>query len=140
MKYFSIIALSILILSCSAKKEILSSQKKQLIGSWTWVNSSFITRGMPEAKVSSPQSVGYSITLTISKKTIEILKNGVSVAKMPYELIEQENGAPLLMPATVTDDAPFFVASGPIHFKDDELYISGGYNDAGENQTYKKAE
>jgi len=140
MKYFSIIAISILMLSCSAKKDLSSSTKEQIMGKWVWVNSSFITRGMPEAKVSTPESMGYSITLIFGKKSIEIIKNGVSVANLPYEIMEQENGAPILVPAAVADDFPFYVSSGPITFKKDELYISGSYNDAGENQTFKKAE
>jgi hypothetical protein len=140
MKYLAIIVVSLLTLSCNAKKDLPKSAKEQIIGKWNWVSSSFITRGSPQAKVNTPQSLGYNITLIINKKTIEILKNGSSVATMPYEIIEVENGKPVLVPAPIADDFIFYVSSGPIYFKKDEFYISGSYNDAGEDQTFKKAD
>lgn len=107
-------------------------------GRWQWVSSSFITRGIKEPKVSTPETLGYTIVLEFKANVITIIKNGAEAAQVPYSILEKDLAITFLQVQIPQDDFPFYIASGPIYLIGDELKISGGYNDAGENQTYKR--
>jgi hypothetical protein len=147
------ILLSLLIVSslgCKSSKETKSAvetvEQQNIVqaetfvaeGRWGWVSSSFLTRGMKEPKVSTPETREYSIVLEFEADLISIEKNGEQVAKVPFTLEEHGDGIQIIRVEIPQDDFPFHIASGPVYLRGNELLISGGYNDAGENQTYKR--
>ena len=146
-----IVSLCILIslLSCNASKNAKNNaeietthptqtQNFKAEGRWVWVSSTFVTRGLKEPKISSPESRGYQIVIEFKENLIVIEKNGAVVAQVPYTLEQQSEYLQLIRVENPQDDFPFFIASGPVYINGNELIISGGYNDAGENQTYKR--
>ncbi len=138
--------------ACGAKKETpkpepvtteetekaMIIEQTNLEGKWQWVSSSFVTRGMKEPNVSSPETRGYNVVLEFFENEIEIIIDGSPLARVPYRLAGNEVETQMLWVDIPSDDFPFYIASGPVYIRDGELYISGGYNDAGENQTYKR--
>lgn len=111
-------------------------QDNQIIGQWQWVKSEFIARGMPQPKVSTPKSRKCEVILDIREKEIEIIKNGDSVAVVPYLFYKQAEDLDVLRVSIPQDDFPFYISSGPVYFKADTMIIGGTYNDAGEDQYY----
>ena len=127
-----ILLLTMLTLLCSADMK----QEIQIKGQWQWVKSEFIARGMSQPKVSTPKSRKYEVILDIREKEIEIIKNGDSVAVVPYLYYQQTEDLKVLRVSIPQDDFPFFISSGPVYFKADTMIIGGTYNDAGEDQYY----
>jgi hypothetical protein len=109
-------------------------------GRWVWVSSSFIARGMKEPKISNPETRGYKIVLEFRGNQIAIEKNGSEVAMVPYTIENQGEGFTIIQVEIPQDDFPFIISSGPIYIRGNQLIISGGYDDSGEDQTYKREE
>ncbi len=131
-KIIGIVITAVMLLCCASANQA----EPTLIGRWSWVKSKFITRGMPQAKISTPKSRGYVVDLVIGLKEIEIVKDEKSVATVPYLLYQQGEELHVLRVSIPQDDFPFYISSGPVYFKSDTLIIAGTYNDAGEDQYF----
>lgn len=126
-----------LLFGCKTKTAVEPSAPS-IVGSWVWEESSFVARGLEEPKISNPESRGYSIQINVREAEIDIMKDGKFAATVPYKLLQMEENLAAIEVNIPQDSFPFFIASGPITISDTELLISGGYNDAGENQRYSR--
>ncbi len=127
-------------MGCGSQKNTANSTNStdKLLGTYQWVSSKYMTRGMKEVKLSNPETRGYSIVLEIKKTEIDIIKNDKKVATVPYKIIFSTDNQPIIQVQIPQDDFSFYIASGPFVIEGDITTIIGTYNDAGEDQTYKR--
>ena len=147
MKY-SLFFFTILLFACPRLDQEASkpTEDESLVGKWRWVSSSFMTRGMSKPKITTPESVGYSMTAHFKNDgELDILHKENISWTYNYQLQDMNTPVEELLvlkmkpQASMPDPSAFVdIASGPLYIKGDTLHITGGYNDAGENQLYVK--
>ena len=124
----------------AATAQNVSEALKMMNGSWKWTETQRIGRGIkPSAK--TPASTGQNITVTFKPNNHALVfVNKELVGTYRFELTQRPNEYLMLSfhDETGRNIAAPYLEQGPLTVSADELYISGSYNDAGSNQTFKK--
>jgi hypothetical protein len=117
----------------------LTEVVKMLNGTWEWTETSFISRGA-KPNVKTPASVGYKITVTFKPDNQALVfRNGKLVGTYAYTVSKPTDYLVIsFSDASGNNPAREFLEEGPLTVSANQLYIAGGYNDAGSNQTFKK--
>ena len=142
MKYLFIL-LSLSFMACPKLKNDSISNQNNIQGKWKWIESSFMTRGMSEPRISTPKTAGHTIILEFKDATVDVYRNGKVMASYQYEIKKMSPDNQLFLNLKIQNpnslaEFEFRLSSGPCNFKNGMLEITGGYNDAGENQKYKR--
>jgi hypothetical protein len=130
-------------MACPKLENNNTSNRNNIQGKWKWVESSFMTRGMKEPKVSTPETAGHEIMLEFKDTTVDVYRNGKVMETYQYEIKKMSPDNQLFLDLKIQNpnslpDFGFRLSSGPCDLKNGMLEITGGYNDAGENQKYKR--
>ncbi|MCH2083971.1 MAG: hypothetical protein MK226_16365 [Saprospiraceae bacterium] len=137
------ILLSFLLMACPKIENKKDYHQNSIQGKWKWVESSFLTRGMREAKISTPESTGYDIILEFKDTTVSVYQNKKLINTYQYEIKKMSPDHQIFLELNIQRSGKlvlteFKLSSGPYEIKNGILEITGGYNDAGENQKYKR--
>lgn len=142
MKLLVISSLAMLtgLLSCQHTTENTLTPDSPLLGSWRWIETSFITRGMDAPVESTPQDTGIEMIVEFAdEQTALVWHNGQQVGTFIYSIRELPNGEGQLIDFDYAEaDVLLLPEEGILHIQGNKLEIIGGYNDAGGNQLYEK--
>lgn len=129
------------------EQETIQPANNSILGTWQWVESNFITRGMSEPEITTPSGIGHQMALTFNNDlSVDLLLNGQQVTEYKYEFRKEaedaQRGFLSLTPVTnnQSSDLPVRPTSGPCRIQNDTLTIYGGYNDAGPTQKFVRVE
>ena len=118
----------------------IAEATKMLNGSWNWMETTFASRGVkPTTKTPATTKENVVVTFTHNNKA-QVTVNKKVVGTYSYTLREQPNDYIII---SFSDEqgnnlAAPYLEEGPLNLSANQLYIAGGYNDAGSNQTFKK--
>ncbi|MCB0533170.1 MAG: hypothetical protein H6574_23690 [Lewinellaceae bacterium] len=136
--YFLLLFFCAVTKSCTPEKQP-PEPTLELTGRWTWVESRFQTRGMPQPSITTPDSTGIAMEVEfLAGQKLKLYHNNTLVNSQSYELW-QTPGNPAYILELGTRTIQPNLEEGPIYFTGDSiLHIAGGYNDAGAGQTWRR--
>ncbi len=113
---------------------------EMLPGSWEWTESRFASRGV-QPTVKTPATENRNITITFRPDNLaSVYENKKFAGMYQYNITQQPNDYAIIRFKTNEGQTlPDFLPTGPISINDNEIYIAGGYNDAGMNVKFRKA-
>ncbi|MCC6460928.1 MAG: hypothetical protein IT260_10690 [Saprospiraceae bacterium] len=107
-----------------------------LAGKWRWEKNIFQTRGMAQAQVSTPASTGIDMQVHFfNSNTLHLYHNQQLVQTKPYGVYQTVDSHELMFETSRSQLSPD-LETGLVAISGDTLTISGGYNDAGAQQTW----
>ena len=117
----------------------ISDAIKTLNGSWEWKESRFASRGV-KPSVKNPESTGQHVVVTFKPdNTVLVFRNKELLGTYLFTLTKpQDEYLKIAFSADKNGKVPEYLQEGPLSFSGNELTIAGGYNDAGENVTFRK--
>lgn len=119
--------------------QTIAKATKMLNGSWEWTETTFASRGVkPSTK--TPATTKKKITVTFKPDNqVTVFENGKLVGTYAYKLsIPTDYIIISFSDESGRNPVREYLEEGPITVSANELYIAGGYNDAGSNQKFKK--
>ena len=115
---------------------------KMLNGTWEWTETRFASRGVkPTTK--TPTSEKKKISLTFKPdNTVTVFQNGKLLNTYEYSVTKPMDEQ-LMIVFKGKDGQPAteeYLPEGPLTVSKNQIYIAGGYNDAGSNVSFKKVQ
>jgi hypothetical protein len=144
---FALLVLTTIHQSANARQtpnnaQTIAEAIKMLNGTWEWTETRFASRGVkPTTK--TPTSEKKRITLTFKPDNmVTIFQDGKMLNTYEYTVTNPMNEQ-LMIAFKGKDGQPVteeFLPEGPLTVSKNQIYIAGGYNDAGSNVSFKKVQ
>ena len=112
---------------------------EMLPGTWDWTESRFASRGV-KPTLKTPETENTHVSITFRPDNIASVYVNKKLSGMyQYTLSQPTDYVMIKFKANEGQPMPDFLQEGPLTISDNELLISGGYNDAGLNVKFRKA-
>ena len=113
---------------------------EMLPGSWEWVESRFASRGV-KPTLKTPASENKNVTINFRPDNLASVYVNKKFSGMYQYTLTQPMGEYVLISFKANEGQPLpeFLQEGPLSITDNEIFIAGGYNDAGQNVKFRKA-
>ena len=113
---------------------------EMLPGSWEWTESRFASRGV-KPTLKTPASENKNVTINFRPDNLaSVYVNKKFSGMYQYTLTQPTNDYVMItFKANEGQPLPEFLQDGPLSINDNEIFIAGGYNDAGQNVKFRKA-
>ena len=96
---------------------------------------------MPQAIISTPASTGVNMEVKfLPDQTLQLYHNGALVQNQTYHFWQPPNSPDMHILEINDRTLQPNLEEGPVTIQGDSLIISGGYNDAGATQTWRRVE
>lgn len=113
---------------------------KLITGTWQWSETKRLSRGS-QPVTQTPATTNRNLKVTFKPdQTVDVFLNERLAGSYKYELSKKNSNFIILRFSGADDGNPFYqyITEGPLTVTQEQLYIAGGYNDAGSNQTFTR--
>ena len=117
----------------------LAKLAEMLPGTWEWIESRFASRGVkPTLKTPETEKTNISINFRPDNMA-SVYVNKKFSGMYQYTLSQPTDYVLISFKANEGQSLPEILQEGPLTITDNEIFIAGGYNDAGQNVKFRKA-